>query len=60
MPAAGLGSVIATAIAFLFALRIAPNALANVRDSLRIPAGDSPIGEDQIADWLRRASVVRS
>jgi len=54
MALAGLGSVVAMLIAFGFVLRIDPGAWRELRDSLRIPADDEPIGERQILRWWRR------
>jgi hypothetical protein len=34
-------------------LRIDPDARRELRDSLRIPADDEPIGEQQILRWWR-------
>jgi len=54
MGLAGLGSVIAMAVTFLVVLRIDRDAWREMRESLRIPADDSPIGEDQLLAWWRR------
>jgi putative membrane protein len=51
---AGLGAVLAMVITFAVAVVVEPDTWAVVRESLKIPAGDRPIGEDQIADWWRR------
>jgi putative membrane protein len=56
MALAGLGSVVAMLITFLIVLRIDPDARRDLRESLRIPADDHPIGEQQILAWLRRRS----
>lgn len=53
MALAGLGSIITMLITFLIVLRIDPDARLELRDSLRIPAGDQPIGEQQILRWWR-------
>ncbi len=53
MAIAGLGSVVAMLITFLIVLRIDPEAGDELRDSLRIPADDKPIGEQQILRWWR-------
>lgn len=53
MALAGLGSVITMLITFLFVLRIDPGARRELRDSLRIPADDQPIGEQQVLRWWR-------
>lgn len=53
MALAGLGSVIAMLITFLIVLRIDPDARRELRDSLRIPADDQPIGEQQVLRWWR-------
>ena len=54
MALAGLGSVVAMAVTFLVVLRIDRDALRELRESLRIPRDDRPIGEDQILAWWRR------
>lgn len=53
MALAGLGSVVTMLITFLIVLRIDPGARQELRDSLRIPADDQPIGEQQILRWWR-------
>ncbi len=53
MALAGLGSIVAMLITFLIVLRIDPDARRELRDSLRIPADDEPIGEQQILRWWR-------
>ncbi|HEX3128700.1 MAG TPA: DUF2238 domain-containing protein [Thermoanaerobaculia bacterium] len=53
MAIAGLGSVIAMLITFLFVLLIDPDARRELRDSLRIPPDDQPIGEQQVLRWWR-------
>jgi putative membrane protein len=57
MALAGLGSVIAMAVTFLIVLRIDAGALEDLRESLRIPPDDQPIGERQILAWWRRRRV---
>jgi putative membrane protein len=54
MALAGLGSMIAMAVTFLIVLRIDADALEDLRESLRIPPDDQPIGERQILAWWRR------
>lgn len=54
MALAGLGSVVAMLVTFLIVWRIDADALRDLRESLRIPAGDQPIGEQQILAWWRR------
>jgi putative membrane protein len=54
MALAGLGSVVAMGITFLIVLLIDRDAWREMKQSLRIPADDRPIGEDQIRAWLRR------
>jgi len=54
MALAGLGSVVAMVVTFLIVLRIDRDALRELRDSLRIPPDDRPIGEQQILAWFRR------
>ncbi len=51
---AGIGALLAMAVTFVVAVIVEPDTWTAVRESLRIPAGDRPIGEDQIADWWRR------
>ncbi len=51
---AGLGAVLAMLVTFTVAVVVEPDTWAAVRESLKIPQGDRPIGEDQIADWWRR------
>lgn len=51
---AGLGALLAMAVTFTVAMVVEPDTWAAVRESLKIPVGDRPIGEDQIADWWRR------
>ena len=53
MGLAGLGSILTMLITFLIVLRIDPDARRELRDSLRIPAGDQPIGEQQVLRWWR-------
>lgn len=53
MALAGLGSIVTMLITFLFVLRIDPGARHELRDSLRIPPDDEPIGEQQILRWWR-------
>ncbi len=54
MALAGLGSLVAMLVTFLFVWRIDPDAIRDLRESLRIPADDQPIGEQQILAWWRR------
>ena len=54
MALAGLGSLVAMLVTFLIVWRIDADALRDLRDSLRIPADDQPIGEQQILAWWRR------
>ncbi len=51
---AGMGALLAMVVTFAVAVVVEPDTWAAVRESLKIPAGDRPIGEDQIADWWRR------
>ncbi len=51
---AGIGALLAMAITFAVAMVVERDTWSAVRASLRIPAEDRPIGEDQIADWWRR------
>lgn len=54
MGLAGLGALLAMAITFAVAMTVDRGTRAAARESLRIPADDRPIGEDQILDWWRR------
>ena len=54
MGVAGLGALLAMAITFAVAMTVDRGTWGAVRESLRIPADDRPIGEDQILDWWRR------
>jgi len=54
MGVAGLGGLLAMAITFAVAMTVDRGTWGAVRESLRIPADDRPIGEDQILDWWRR------
>ncbi len=54
MGVAGLGALLAMAITFAVAMTVDRGTWGAVRASLRIPADDRPIGEDQILDWWRR------
>ena len=54
MGLAGLGAIVAMAVTFLIVLRIDPEATKELRESLRIPPDDRPIGEDQVLGWLAR------
>ena len=54
MGLAGLGSIVAMTVTFLVVLRIDRDAWREMRESLRIPADDRPIGEDQLLAWWRR------
>lgn len=54
MAAAGVGSVVAMLVTFLIVWRIDAEAIRDLRESLRIPADDQPIGEQQILSWWRR------
>ena len=54
MGLAGLGALLAMAITFAVAMTVDRGTWGAVRESLRIPDDDRPIGEDQILDWWRR------
>jgi putative membrane protein len=54
MGLAGLGAILAMAITFAVAMIVDRGTWGAMRESLRIPADDRPIGEDQILDWWRR------
>jgi putative membrane protein len=54
MGLAGLGSIVAMLVTLAFVLRIDPDARKELRESLRIPPDDRPIGEQQILGWFRR------
>jgi len=53
-PEAGPGSVVDMLVTFLIVWRIDADSLRDLRESLRIPAGDRPIAEQQILAWWRR------
>ncbi len=54
MALAGLGSIVAMAVTLLILFRIDPNTGKGLRESLRIPADDRPLGEVRFLDLLRR------
>jgi len=54
MALAAVGAIVAMLVTLAFVLRIDPDARRELRDSLRIPPDDRPIGEDQIVAWWRR------
>jgi len=54
MALAGLGSIVAMLVTFLVVWRIDADTLRELRESLRIPADDRPLGEQQILAWWRR------
>lgn len=53
MALAGAGSLVAMLMTFLIVLRLDPNARRELRESLRIPPDDRPLGEEQIVRWWR-------
>jgi len=59
MGLAGLGALLAMAITFAVAMTVDHGTWGAVRESLRIPDDDRPIGEDQILDWWRRRRATR-
>jgi len=59
MGLAGLGALLAMAITFAVAMTVDRGTWGAVRESLRIPDDDRPIGEDQILDWWRRRQATR-
>ena len=54
MALAGLGSLGAMLVTLLLTLVVDPHAPRELRESLRIPADDRPIGERQLLAWLLR------
>jgi len=60
MALAGLGSVVAMLVTFLVVLKIDGDAMRELRESLRIPPDDEPIGEQQVLAWFRRRRAERS
>jgi len=54
MAMAGIGALLAMLITFAVAMMVDRGTWAALRDSLRVPADDRPIGEDQVLDWWRR------
>jgi putative membrane protein len=52
MAAAGIGAVVAMLIVFGVNLMLNENLWNELRESLRIPAGDRPLGEVRIREWL--------
>jgi putative membrane protein len=51
---AGLGAIVAMTIVFLLNLWLNPDARPEIRDSLKIPEGDHPLGEVEMEQWLER------
>lgn len=49
---AGTGAIIAMVIVFLLNLWLDPATASEMRDSLRVPEGDRPLGESSIEQWL--------
>lgn len=49
---AGTGAIVAMLIVFLLNLWLNPDTGTEIRDSLRVPEGDHPLGEVQIEEWL--------
>lgn len=49
---AGTGAIVAMLIVFLLNLWLDRNTLAEIRDSVRVPAGDHPRGEAKLEEWL--------
>jgi putative membrane protein len=51
---AGTGAIVAMLIVFLLNLWLNPDAWTEIRDSLRIPEDDHPLGEVEIEEWLEK------
>jgi lipopolysaccharide export LptBFGC system permease protein LptF len=49
-----MGAIVAMLIVFLINLWLNPNTRAELRDSLRIPKGDHPLGEAKLEEWLEQ------
>ncbi|MFT6051854.1 MAG: putative membrane protein [Halioglobus sp.] len=49
---AGCGAVLAMLIVFFLNLWLNPNVGSELRDSVRVPEGDQPLGEAKIEKWL--------
>ena len=49
---AGLGAILAMLIVFLLNLWLNPDARPELRESLKIPEGDHPLGEVEVEEWL--------
>jgi putative membrane protein len=51
---AGTGAIVAMLIVFLLNLWLNPNARTEIRDSLRVPPDDQPMGESKLEEWLEK------
>lgn len=49
---AGCGAILAMLIVFFFNLWLNPNVGSELRDSVRVPGDDQPLGEAKIEKWL--------
>jgi putative membrane protein len=54
MAMAGLGSLVGMTVTFLLALLIEADTWLVFKESFRVPPGDHPIGDEQLASWIRR------
>lgn len=52
MALAGVGAIIAMLAVYLVNLWLNPNISKEIHDSLRVPDGDKPLGENKIEEWL--------
>jgi putative membrane protein len=51
---AGMGAIVAMLIVFLLNLWLNPNVTVEIRDSVRLPQGDQPMGEAKLEEWLEK------
>jgi len=51
---AGTGAILAMLIVFLLNLWLNPNTRTEIRESVRVPAGDHPLGETKMEEWLEK------
>lgn len=52
MLVAGIGAIVAMLVVFLLNLWLNPTAWSEIRESLRLPADDKPLGEADLEQWL--------
>lgn len=51
---AGTGAIIAMGFVFVLNLWLNPDTWTEMRNSLRLPEGDRPLGEAEIEEWLKK------